>query len=161
MDDTQTRRDFCGNACRVVSVAALGGALATFLDGCGAAGSSPTSGTLETLPRLTANANGNTIALTVDANSPLASAGSAALLQYQGGYLLVGRSSDTTFTALSAICTHQACLIGNRAGQAYFCGCHGSEFDTSGHVLVGPASFPLTQFATQWDAVKNTLTIAV
>jgi cytochrome b6-f complex iron-sulfur subunit len=161
MDETQTRRDFCGNACRVLSVAALGGALATMLEACGAAGNSPTSGSLETLPRLTATAVGSTIVLTVDASSPLASAGSAALLQFQGGYLLVGRTSDTTFNALSAICTHQACLIGNRAGQAYFCGCHGSEFDPNGRVLVGPAVFPLTQYATQWDATKNTLTIAV
>ncbi len=158
MGDTQSRRSFCG---RALSVAALGGALATFLESCGASGSSPTSGTLETLPRLSANAVGNSLVLTVDSSSPLATAGSAVLLQYQSGYLLVGRTSDTAFTALSAICTHQACLIGNRAGTAYFCGCHGSEFDTSGHVLVGPAVFPLTQYATQWDAGKNTLTITV
>jgi cytochrome b6-f complex iron-sulfur subunit len=161
MDDTQTRRGFCGNACRALSLAALGGALAGVLESCGASGSSPTSGSLESLPRLTANASGRSIVLTIDASSPLANAGSAALLQYQGGYLLIGRTSDTAFTALSAICTHQACLIGSRAGQAYFCGCHGSEFDTDGRVLIGPAVVPLAQYATQYDAAKKTLTVAV
>jgi cytochrome b6-f complex iron-sulfur subunit len=162
MDDTQTRRGFCGSACRALSLAALGGAFASVLESCGASGSSPTSGSsLASLPRLTANASGGSIVLTVDASSPLANAGSAALLQYQGGYLLIGRTADTTFTALSAICTHQACLINSRAGQAYFCGCHGSEFDTNGRVLLGPAVLPLAQYATQYDATKKTLTIAV
>ena len=161
MDETQTRRGFCGNACRALSLAALGGALASVLESCGASGNSPTSGSLETLPQLTASATGSSIVLTIDASSPLATTGNAALLQYQGGYLLIGRSSDTTFTALSAICTHQACLIGARAGTAYFCGCHGSEFDASGRVLVGPAVFPLAQYPTQYDATKKTLTISV
>ncbi len=159
MDDTQTRRVFC---CRALSLAALGGALASVLESCGAAGSSPTGpNSLQTLPQLTASASGGSITLTVDANSPLASVGGAALLQYQGGYLLVGRTADSTFTALSAICTHQACLITARAGPAYFCACHGSEFDSSGRVLLGPAFVPLATYATQYDATRNTLTISV
>ena len=35
--------------------------------------------------------------------------------------------------ALSAICTHQACLLDWQAAQQEFvCGCHGAEFNTSG-----------------------------
>ena len=35
--------------------------------------------------------------------------------------------------ALSAICTHQACLLDWQAPrQEFVCGCHGAEFDTSG-----------------------------
>jgi cytochrome b6-f complex iron-sulfur subunit len=41
---------------------------------------------------------------------------------------------------------------------SFVCPCHGSEFDTSGHVLVGPASTPLRQFQTQF--ANNVLTIS-
>jgi cytochrome b6-f complex iron-sulfur subunit len=38
--------------------------------------------------------------------------------------------------ALSAVCTHQACLLDwSRERQEFVCGCHGAEFDTAGQQL--------------------------
>ncbi len=162
MADTQSRREFCGHACRAVPLLALGAALATALESCGGSSGSPTgASSVSALPQLNASAGAGGLALTVGASSPLASTGSAALVQYQGGLLLVARTGDSSFTALNAICTHQGCPITDRAGQAYFCACHGSQFDTNGRVLVGPAVIPLQRYATQFDAASGTLTIAV
>jgi len=161
--DTQTRRGFCTQACWAVSMTAFGGALATLLEGCGGGGNGVTggNGNVQGLPGITASANNGSIALTVDSSSPLASVGSAAVLQYQSGYLLVARTGQGSFTALSAICTHAGCLINAMAGSDYVCTCHGSTFDTSGRVLSGPAPISLRQYATSFDAASNTLTISV
>ena len=162
MADKQSRREFCGHACRTVPLLALAGALASALESCGGSSGSPTAGSsISSLPQLSATAGAAGLVLTIGASSPLAAAGSAAIVQYQGGLLLVARTSDTAFTALSAICTHQGCPITERTGQNYFCGCHGSQFDINGRVLVGPAVAPLPQHATQFDATSGTLTIAV
>lgn len=52
--------------------------------------------------------------------------------------------------ALSAICTHQACLL-DIAGASLVCPCHGSEFSMQGDVLEGPVRalthFRVTTFA--------------
>jgi len=38
--------------------------------------------------------------------------------------------------ALSAICTHQACVLDWRGQeQEFVCGCHGAQFNTSGHQI--------------------------
>jgi Rieske Fe-S protein len=91
----------------------------------------------------------NAVVLTIDASSPLSSTGSAALVQSSRGSFLVARTSQNSFAALSAICTHQTCTITGYANQTYVCPCHGSEFDTSGRVLGGPAPAPLPSYATQ------------
>ncbi len=161
MDDSkQTRRAFCTRTCRAMSVAALGGALASVLESC-SSGSSPTSSSsVQPLPTTSGTTNSTgALVVTVDSSSPLATVGNAALVEYPGGYLLVARTASSSFVAVSGICTHQSCVITGRNGQNYFCPCHGSQFDTSGHVLVGPAAIALRQFTTQFDPATNTLTI--
>jgi len=160
--DTQTRRGFCTQTCWALSMTAFSGALATLLESCGGgSGLTGSSGNIQGLPSITASANNGTIALAVNSSSPLASVGSAAVLQYQSGYLLVARTAQGSFTALSAICTHAGCLISAMAGSDYVCTCHGSTFDMSGKVLSGPAPISLRQYPTSFDAASNTLTISV
>jgi cytochrome b6-f complex iron-sulfur subunit len=74
------------------------------------------------------------------------------------GDVLVAHTAQGSFTALSALCTHQACEITGFANQSFVCPCHGSVFNTSGGVVSGPASAPLHQYQTQFS--NNVLTIS-
>ena len=82
-----------------------------------------------------------------------------ALVTSNGGDFLVTRTSATTFVALTAECTHQACVVSGATSNTFVCPCHGSEFDPStGRVVVGPAVAPLRQFSAQFSG--NVLTIS-
>jgi hypothetical protein len=45
------------------------------------------------------------------------------------GSFLVARTGTDTFTALTAICTHQQCTVTGFADNRYVCPCHGSQYD--------------------------------
>jgi cytochrome b6-f complex iron-sulfur subunit len=151
---TKTRREFCTGACRLLSLAALGG----MVEACG--GGSPTSpsGLGSALSAVTAARVTGGLSVNIDANGPLAAVGGMALVQSPSGLFLVARTAQDTFTALTATCTHQACTITDYSGSAYVCPCHGSEFDTSGRVLRGPAPAPLRQYGTSFS--NNVLMIS-
>ncbi|MFN2389851.1 MAG: FAD-dependent oxidoreductase [Actinomycetota bacterium] len=56
------------------------------------------------------------------------------------------RDDDGTLHAVSAVCTHLACIVcWNPAEKSWDCPCHGSRFDTEGRVLHGPAVKDLEQ----------------
>ena len=153
----ETRREFCTHGCRVLSVAALGGALASLLESCG--GGSPTSAnSASALPVVNAAIANGAIVVSIDSTSPLSAVGGAALVRSSAGDVLVAHTGQNTFTALSAICTHAACEITGFASPNFVCPCHGSQFNTSGGVVAGPASSPLHQFQTEFS--NNTLTIS-
>lgn len=142
----KTRREFCGDACRVASLAALAAAA----QACGGSGSSPTGPSASALSVLPASVTSGAITLPIDSASPLASVGGAALLQTNGGVFLVAHTGQDTFSALSATCTHEICTITGFGGGNFVCPCHGSRFATNGSVVAGPASRSLQSFATQF-----------
>ena len=146
-----SRREFCAQAVSLVSIGAL-------LHGCGGSPTSP--GNAPLLATITATASAGAIALTIDAASPLASVGGAALVQTASGNFLVARSAQDAFTALTAICTHEACTVTGFQSPLYVCPCHGSEYTTAGAVVRGPASAPLRQFSTRFAGNVLTITIA-
>jgi cytochrome b6-f complex iron-sulfur subunit len=150
----RTRRDFCVQACRTVSLITVGAALQS----CG----SPTDPSGISAPLL-ATINGSVasgaVTVTVDAASPLASTGSAALVQSSAGNFLVSRTGSDAFTALTAVCTHEGCTITGFASPLYVCPCHGSQYNTTGAVVRGPANNALRQFTTR--LVGNVLTITL
>lgn len=153
-DAATTRREFCTRACQAASLAALG----LFGSHCGGGPTSPGSDLGSQLTVVTASRLNGVVTLTIDAGSPLANAGGAALVQSPTGNFLVARTGQTTFVALTAMCTHQACVVTNFSGSLYVCPCHGSEYDQSGRVVRGPALQSLRQFATQFS--DPTLTIS-
>jgi len=157
--DPQTRRQFCTRTCSAAAVAALGGAFGAVLQSCG--GSSPTSpggGNAASLPTINGTVAGATILVTIDASSPLAAVGSVALVRSGSGNVLVARTSQDAFSALSSTCTHQGCAITGYSGQTFVCPCHGAQFDSSGRVLSGPAPTALRQYSTQF--ASGVLTIS-
>jgi Rieske Fe-S protein len=140
----QTRRAFCTQAWLAMSVLTAG----AVLPGCGGGNPAGPSGGggATALPVVTGAATNGTVSVTVDAGSPLASTGGAALVQSGSGSFLAARTAQDSFTVLTATCTHEACMITGHNGQTYVCPCHGSQFNASGGVLNGPASRPLASF---------------
>lgn len=57
------------------------------------------------------------------------------------------KTADNEFIASLMKCTHRGCEL-NVGGGIYSCPCHGSEFDTNGTVLEGPADQDLKTFKT-------------
>jgi Rieske Fe-S protein len=148
----ENRRTFCR---RAASLAMLG-PLATLVDGC----SSPTSpgGSPSPLSVVTAVRSAAGVTVTVDATSALSAVGALALVQTSSGDFLVAHTSQNTFSALSATCTHEICTITGLNNSDFVCPCHGSTFDTNGRVVSGPAPAPLHQYPTQF--ANGVLTIS-
>ena len=159
----QTRRQFCAQACQIASVAAVAGSVGTLLQACGGGGGGVTGGSLPpdvpALSTLSATAASGGVTLNIDAGSPLAAVGSAALVQSPSGLILVAHTAADTFTAVTATCTHESCTITGFTGQDFVCPCHGSRFSTSGVVQNGPATRSLRSFTTRF--ASNVLTISV
>jgi cytochrome b6-f complex iron-sulfur subunit len=69
----------------------------------------------------------------------------------------IGRDAGGVY-AMTLTCTHAGCDIGQTgtvSPQGLICGCHGSEFDANGSVVMGPAKQPLDHFAVTADASGN------
>ena len=150
----QTRRDFCVQACRAVSLITVG----AVMQSCGSP-TSPSGTSAPQLPTIGGSASGGTVTATIDAASPLASIGSAALVQSSAGNFLVSRGAQDSFTALTAVCTHEGCTVDRFSSPLFVCPCHGSQYSTSGAVVMGPATNALRQFTTRF--ANNVLTITL
>ncbi|RYD87962.1 MAG: Rieske (2Fe-2S) protein, partial [Sphingobacteriales bacterium] len=79
-----------------------------------------------------------------------------------GGVILVRLAADNvpaSFTAVQVACTHQGTAINYNTNQGKFiCPNHGSEFSTTGAVVVGPATQPLKKYTVTIDG--DNLTVA-
>jgi cytochrome b6-f complex iron-sulfur subunit len=157
IEDTDTprpsRREFCVHACQAASLVAA----TALLQACSGNSTSPSGAAM--LPVINSSVAAGVLTIAIDAASPLAAVGSAALVQSASGNALVSRTAQDAFTAVTAICTHEACTITGLSGQTYVCPCHGSQFSATGGVVKGPAVSPLRQFTTRFAA--NVLTITL
>lgn len=138
---SQGRRDFC----RGVATVGIG----TLIAGCGG-GNATSAIPGQPLTTMTGTVANGTVTVPVGTASPLGTVGGMVLVTSSAGNFLVTRTAQDTFVCVTANCTHQACTVSNASGQSYVCPCHGSEFDTLGRVIVGPAVAPLRQYATQF-----------
>jgi cytochrome b6-f complex iron-sulfur subunit len=157
IEDTETqrssRREFCVHAWQAASLVAAGG----LWQACGGNSTSPSNAT--NLPTINAAAASGTLSLTIEAASPLAAVGSAALVQSAAGNVLVSHTAQDTFAAVTAVCTHEACTVTGISGSIFVCPCHGSQFSATGGVVKGPAASPLRSFTTRFSG--NVLTITL
>ncbi len=155
-----SRREFFTKTAQGAALLAVPAILGSVLESCNQANPAG-AGSSAGLQTINATPSSNVITLNIDSSSPLASTGSAALVKYQNSYLLVDHPDKTTYNALSAICTHQGCLITDfdSSSQQFVCPCHGSRFSTNGQVTKGPAGGPLTKYANQF--ANNQLKITV
>ena len=68
------------------------------------------------------------------------SPGSARVISAEGDKVAAYRDDEGTLHAVSAVCTHLGCVVDwNAADRTWDCPCHGSRFDSDGHVIRGPA----------------------
>jgi cytochrome b6-f complex iron-sulfur subunit len=80
---------------------------------------------------------------------------SNAALKNNGGFVvsngvIVAKTSSGAYVAVSSACTHQGTTVQyDNANSRFHCPNHGSNFNTSGAVINGPASSPLTQYKTE------------
>ena len=65
------------------------------------------------------------------------------------GFFVV-RNGEKLFV-LSAICTHRKCKLIAEPNRSFYCKCHGSTFDPTGHVTEGPARRDLPVLPTSVD----------
>jgi len=105
------------------------------------------------------NNNNNTGGITVDLNdAAYAALKTVGGFAYKGDIIII-RSTDTAYIALSKVCTHSQCTVTyNSSSKDIPCPCHGSKFNTEGAVLNGPAASPLKKYDVKLNG--NILTIS-
>ena len=63
------------------------------------------------------------------------------------GNIIIFRTSDTNYSAISRVCTHEGCTVNyNSSNNRLVCPCHGAQFSSTGSVLQGPASKSLAVY---------------
>jgi cytochrome b6-f complex iron-sulfur subunit len=160
MENPKTsRREFCAHAISLVTVASL-------IEGCGGnsnpagPGGGGGGGSVPQLSTISGTTAGNTVTVNNVSGTALANVGSAALVQAGGNNILVLQRSQGSFAAFTAVCTHEQNIItGFQNNSTFVCPAHGSQFNTSGGVVQGPATRALREFPTQFT--NNVLTITV
>ena len=123
--DRKTRRDFISN---------LAGGLATL----GVAGS---------LTKSTLAAGGVLATVKIDDHQELKNAGGFVLVKKTpAGDVLVTRSGEGEYSALSIVCPHMQCNIKVKSPTLIQCPCHQSGYKIDGSYISGPAKTGLRKF---------------
>ena len=138
LNNSCNRREFVKDTLTGIGTVAFGSFMLVNQSGC----SSPTepNNSDETI----------TVDLSLSENSALLVVGGALALGsnvIDSKGILLYRQSDTNVLAFSRNCTHNGCTIGSFQNGTSECPCHGSQFNTSGSVVIGPAVNPLTQYS--------------
>lgn len=90
------------------------------------------------------------IVVKLDDKSPLGKVGGFTTIETKAGKVVVVRTTETAYSAYSAICPHKGGPIEyDEKTQQLFCPWHNSRFDTAGKVVRGPAKTSLKSFAAQ------------
>jgi len=74
------------------------------------------------------------------------------------GFFLV--RDQAQLLAISSVCTHRGCKVDPPKEGIFHCPCHGSKFDTNGHVVRGPATRDLPRLAISENADGHLLVSA-
>ncbi len=155
-----SRRNFFVKILQALAAISIPAVLATFLESCKNTLIGPTAA--QTMPTVSGNYSGGNVTVSVGSSSPLSKTGTAALVNFSNGSLLVDHPSGNVFHALSSICTHQSCQITgfDTGSEQFICPCHGSRFDVNGNVVQGPAGRPLPKYQSQLNGTQLTIKVS-
>lgn len=97
-----------------------------------------------------ADASAEDIVLKLDDQTPLSKVGGSQVVETKSGKIVIARTGETSFVALSAKCTHSGGTVAydQKAGQ-FKCPRHGSTFSPDGANTGGPAKSPLKAYKSQ------------
>ena len=138
-----TRRKFLFNTMMGIGTITVGSFTVSFITGCSGNGSTGPSD-VNDIQDISI-----TIDISLSENQSLANIGGTLALgsnAIDSAGILLFRNSETSVLAYSRRCTHNGCTIGAFQGGKSTCSCHGSEFNTSGGVVKGPATTSLAQY---------------
>jgi cytochrome b6-f complex iron-sulfur subunit len=89
-----------------------------------------------------------TLDLTQSANQALNSIGGSIV----NNGIIIGRTGNASFVAVSSACTHQGTTIEFQLNNnRFFCNNHGSTYALDGTVTLGPATRNLTKYNTSFS----------
>jgi len=104
----------------------------------------------------------NNSGVVASSTTPITNTGSVQVdspvyFEYPSGYPnVLFKRSDGSLAAYSLLCTHVCCEVTYEASsKIFYCPCHGSEFDSSGRVIVGPARSSLPSISLNVDSFGN------
>jgi Rieske Fe-S protein len=146
-----SRRAFLRSSCATAALLALGADLAAC--DAGDPGGPPPPGSGITV-------NGSTVTLDLTGTQARAVASAGGFLLISSAHVLVINLDGTTIRAFTSICTHQGCDVDQFSSGLLQCPCHGSQYDTSGQVVQGPAPLPLQEFPVTRSGNIVTITTA-
>jgi cytochrome b6-f complex iron-sulfur subunit len=152
-----TRKEFLIRLAAGGAAFGASSAIASFLASC----SLPTQPQGSSLPTSSGTLNSNKVTVDISSGSPLVQNGFA-IVQYTGGSILVARTDDGVYHAMTSICPHQGCSIDqyNSGSKEFVCPCHGSRFNATGGVTNGPASTALKQYVTSVSGTQLIITLS-
>ena len=153
MDHSTTRRDFLRTSCSAATLLTLGWALS----GCDSSSMTEVEQPAED-GGITIEGNTITLDLTGSEAGVVAEAGGFLLLS--SAHTIILNPSGDAIRAFTSICTHQGCDVNSFRNGTIVCPCHGSQYDTNGEVVQGPAPNPLREFDVVRDGDIVTITKA-
>ncbi len=90
--------------------------------------------------------SGNSIMVNLTIQTGLA-ATNGSLLIPEAKTFVINLGNDN-YRAFTSVCTHEGCDVDSFSSGRIRCPCHGSQYDVSGNVVVGPAPSALRRFTT-------------
>lgn len=150
-----SRRTFLTTAAAFAALVGVGVALGSVKVSPAAQAATATTETSRATSVATSSTHGT--AATGIANVNTMQVDSPVYFEYPAGLPnVLFKRSDGTLAAYSMLCTHVCCEVNYEpASSMFYCPCHGSEFNSSGKVVRGPASAPLPSVQLMVDASGN------
>lgn len=105
---------------------------------------------LANVENVSASAPPTETVIKLDENSPLNKVGGFQVVDTADGKVIIARTGEASFAAVSAKCTHKGATLGyDSKANLFACPSHGSKFNADGSNAGGPAKTPVKSIKSQ------------